>query len=213
MTKLTHIRVKPGVLDEELGYDMGGWAGRVIENENDLLTIEWDGPTLRRIPGAMIRHGIDQGYGMNEYYLLLSDVEPAKETDTPKETAQTLAELEDRYRDYSYFQLPTFPFATYPEFKTTDGLPRNDSAWHAHLSKSLKFPFQAIYVEGHQLPYKTKVTLTGLNETTERYGILVNGHKTGPNSIVVPLADLEGLDAQKENTKLLEWYRVWFANR
>jgi hypothetical protein len=100
MAKLNHIRVKTGVLDEEIGNDMGGWSGRVIGNENDLLTIEWDGPTLRRIPDAMIRHGI-----------------------------------------------------------------------------------------------------------------LVNGHKPGPNSIVVPLADLEGLDTQKENTKLLEWYRVWFANR
>ncbi len=77
MTKLTHVRVKPGVLDEELGYDMGGWAGRVIGNENDLLTIYWDGPTLRRIPATIIRHGMDQGYALAYYCLPLHDSQPA----------------------------------------------------------------------------------------------------------------------------------------
>jgi hypothetical protein len=213
MTKVPHVRVKLGVLDLDFGNDMSGWSGRVTKQENDLLTIEWDGPTLRSIPDANIRYGLDQGYSINEYWLGTNDVEPAEPTDTFAETAQTLQELEDRYHDYDSYQLPSFPFATHAAFKVTDGLPRNDKDWSAYLAKSLDFPFLAIYVEGHQLPYRTEVTLTALNETTERYGILVNGHKTGPDNIVVPLADLEGLAAKKKSTKLLEWYRVWFANR
>ena len=39
MTHLTHIRVKPGVLEEESGKDMGGWSGRVTKQEEDLVAI------------------------------------------------------------------------------------------------------------------------------------------------------------------------------
>lgn len=40
MTRRPHVRVKPGVLDEEFGGDMGGWSGRVIKREGNLLTIK-----------------------------------------------------------------------------------------------------------------------------------------------------------------------------
>lgn len=75
MTKLIHVCVKPGVLDEELGYDMGGWSGRVTAQDGDLLTIEWNGPTLRRIPDATLRNCIDNGYSYDEYYLEIMDVD------------------------------------------------------------------------------------------------------------------------------------------
>lgn len=100
MNNSTYVRVKSGVLDEELGNDMGGWCGRISSNPNHLLTITWDGPTLCRIPDANIRH--------------------------------------------------------------------------------------CIFVEGHML---------------------------GMDHLSAPIADMVGLDARKKSTKLLEWYRVWFANR
>lgn len=213
MTKLTHVRVKPGVIDEELGYDMGGWSGRVTAQDGNLLTIEWDGPTLRRIPDATLRNCIDKGYSYEEYYLEITDVDPAAPIDTLAETASTLKELEDRYYDYNMYQGATFPFATYPNFSSADALPRNNEGWRAYLDESLVFPFEARYMEGYFLKHKAKATLTGLGELTERYGIFVEGHMAGRNQIAVPLADFEGVDAQKESTKQLEWYRVWFANR
>ena len=213
MTKLTHVRVKPGVLDEELGYDMGGWSGRVTKQESNLLTIEWDGPTLRRIPDDLHRYCLDNGYETDNIRLLFEDVEPNEPTDTPSETAQTLKEMEDRYHDYELYQVPPFPFATHPKFKISDGLPRTTNDWFTYLKKSLKFPFEALSIEGHFLPYRAEVTVTGFDELTDRYGILIEGTMLGMDHFTAPLANLMGLDARKKSTKLVKWYRIWFANQ
>ncbi len=213
MTNLTHVRVKPGVLDEEFGNDMGGWSGSTSTNPNHLLTVSWDGPTLRKIPDANIRHCIDKGYSYEEYWLDPKDLEPIAPVDTPAQTAKTLQELEDRYHDYSDYGLKPFPFVTHPNFTVSDGLPRTNENWFAYLRKSLKFPFEGLSVEGHFLPYRAEVTITGFAELTDRYGIMVEGRMLGMDYFVTPLANLMGLDARKKSTKLLEWYRVWFANR
>lgn len=213
MTKLTHVRVKPGVIDEELGTDMGGWSGRVTKQEGNLLTITWDGPTLRRIPDDLHRYCLDKGYETDNIRLYTEEVEDSEAIDTPKETAQTLAELQDRYLDYKLYQLPAVPFATHPSFKIEDGLPRTNESWYSYLKQHLKFPFNILYVEGHFLPHRAEATITGIQELTERHGIFVEGHMLGMDHLSAPLADMVGLDARKKSSKLLEWYRVWFANR
>ncbi len=121
--------------------------------------------------------------------------------------------MEDRYHDYSFYGLEPFPFTTHPNFSTEDGLPRTNAVWYAHLKEELRFPFNIRYVEGRTLPYRSEATITGLYECTDRYGIMVNGRMPGRDGFVAPLADMEGFDANKQSAKLLEWYRIWFANR
>jgi hypothetical protein len=159
MTTTAYIRVKPGILDEELGYDMGGWTGRIVRREDDMIVIEWDGPTLCQIPDRTIRNCIDNGGGCNEYWLFPKDVTDIDPTDTPAQTAQVLRELEERYYDYDMYQLPSFSFATHLNFKTSDALPRNNKDWFAYLQKSLVFPIAARYEEGHFLNYQAEVSL------------------------------------------------------
>ena len=44
------VRVKPGTIDPDFGFEIGGWHGQVTEIDDDLVCIELDSITLSEIP-------------------------------------------------------------------------------------------------------------------------------------------------------------------
>ncbi len=47
------VQVKPGQRDEDTGASVAGRPGRItaLYPEADTVEVEWDSPTLRRLPG------------------------------------------------------------------------------------------------------------------------------------------------------------------
>jgi len=92
------VVVKAGVTDPDTGRDLGGWQGRIsaILDEEEILTIQWDSLTLKRIPPAHIAWSEEEGLSWSEMNLSLDEVEPAAARDTEDDVAAAVAELESQ---------------------------------------------------------------------------------------------------------------------
>jgi hypothetical protein len=69
------IRVRKGVSDPDTGVSLAGWTGAIIEIEDDLLLIQWDAPTLARMPASYVEDSIAEGYEFERYLILPESVE------------------------------------------------------------------------------------------------------------------------------------------
>jgi hypothetical protein len=92
------VVVKPGTRDPDLGGDIGGWQGRVVEFDQsdehpDLICIEWDSVTLRQMPTAMIQQCEEQGMVWTLMWLDAHEVEETTSRDTSKDVARAQREL------------------------------------------------------------------------------------------------------------------------
>ncbi|MFM6517934.1 MAG: hypothetical protein ACKPIC_15455, partial [Microcystis panniformis] len=83
------VIVKQGVLDPDLGTDIGGWQGRivVIERQSNLIGIEWDSITLKNIPSSVIDQCEMEKLNWTQLYLSSTNVELTQPRDTEEDVA------------------------------------------------------------------------------------------------------------------------------
>lgn len=108
------IQVKPGQRDEDTGVSISGWSGRItaLYPEADTVEVEWDSPTLRRLPGPFICHSLDEGYDHTRYNVETANIEAIEPKDTPREAEKTRRALEEHYREYElHGKNPPPPFS------------------------------------------------------------------------------------------------------
>ncbi len=57
------VIVKAGVLDPDLGTDIGGWQGRIseVDSEGNIIGIDWDSLTMKNIPDSVIDKCEEEG--------------------------------------------------------------------------------------------------------------------------------------------------------
>lgn len=81
------VIVKQGVLDPDLGTDIGGWQGRIviIERQSNLIGIEWDSITLKNIPSSVIDQCELENLDWAQMYLSSTDVELTQPRDTEED--------------------------------------------------------------------------------------------------------------------------------
>ena len=77
------IVTQPGIIDPDLGLDISGWQGRVIEMSTglrgqDVTCIEWDGPTLKQMPREIIEKCEEDGLDWRVMWLDAVEVELMK---------------------------------------------------------------------------------------------------------------------------------------
>jgi len=96
------VFVKDGVLDPDYGNDIGGWQGRVFgindSNDDDLLiSIEWDSITLKNMPCSVIESSEKDGLVFSMMDLYASELKLTEARDEEEDVAETLEMLWEKY--------------------------------------------------------------------------------------------------------------------
>jgi len=206
------VIVKPNVKDEELGIevDMGGWQGRISEiiPKNNLICIDWDSITLKNIPSSAITLSEEKGFGWNQYYLGIDDVELTSPRDKKADVEKVYGQLQDEHtwdhlgaegQRIQKVLAGISPDNTWEAFK----------AWNNHLREVLQFPFKAEVSEFQEhgpLQAGDKVIVEDITDVDDdSYGVIVHlKHKGYPYDF--PLCDLEAIDKKSPNYELIEDY-------
>lgn len=215
------VIVKQGITDPDSGISISGWQGRIDKFEKSdedeaTILITLDSITLKSLPTSYIEECEENGYDWSTYYLGLADVEPAKARDTKRDVTKAIEEVENQigWRILGGEEGRRIQ-------KVLSGIDMRDEwglleAWDEYLEEHLSFPFEAEIFEYQRGRLKTgdKLSVTGIADTDDKYGILVNVKK-GPERLVFPLCDLKviGKNASKSNKQIVSDYAVWFANR
>lgn len=214
------VVVKPGVTDPDLGYDMGGWQGRVTENHyadeqgNPLTTIAWDSITLKQMPAEMIERCEEDGLDWSSMGLYTSEVMPASPRDKIHQVDQVKAEIEDAHQ-MDHLGEQGRRMQQILNSADRKGEIGRFKAWEKYLKANLTFPFEAEVSEPQERgPIRTgeRVSVLGIEIVDDSYGIIVS-IKTKRGHYDFPLCDLEALPDTSPNYQPLNDYVVWFANR
>jgi hypothetical protein len=210
------VIVKPGVLDPDLGTDIGGWQGRISEigGQSHLIGIDWDSVTLKNIPDSVIDKCEVEGLDWTQMYLSSTEVELTQPRDTEEDVAAIIEQIESQHR-WSYLgEEGKGIHAVLAEVDPDDEMAAFE-AWKEHLKKVLSFPFEAVvdeFQERSPLRAGEQVTVESLADVVGLYGVLVKV-KQKRRQYDFPLCDLEATEPNSSNYLFLREYVVWFANR
>ena len=214
------VVVKPGVLDPDHGFDMGGWQGRVTENHyadkqgNPYVTIAWDSITLKQMSVEVIERSEEDGLDWSSMGLYASDVTSVSPRDKIHQVQKVKDEIEDAH------QMDHLGEQGRRMQQVLNSADRSGEmgafiAWEKYLSEKLTFPFEAEVSEYQERgPVKTGegVSVLGIEIVDDSYGIIVS-IKTKHGRYDFPLCDLEVTPNTSPNYQPLNDYVVWFANR
>jgi hypothetical protein len=213
------VVVKQGVIDPDLGIDIGGWQGNILnvevgEGGEILVHIQWDSVTLKNMPDEVIEECEEQGLGWAEMYLGIDEVEPAEPRDTPTDAAWMIDTLSGKFA-WSHLgeqgKRIRQVLAGVDEDQDMDAL----GTWEEYLEANLSFPFEAEvdeYQERGPLQAGDRVKVTGIGLVDDLYGIIVDVRHER-KKYAFPLCDLAVIDRHSPNQLIVDDYRTWFANR
>jgi len=210
------VIVKTGVLDPDLDIDIGGWQGRIseIDQENNLIAIDWDSITLKNIPDSIIKTCELEGWDWKRMFLESTEVELTQPQDTEKDVGIVVKKIESQHR-WSYLEEEGKGIQAVLANVDDDDEMAGFIAWEKHFKKVLSFPFDAIvheFQEKGSFRSGDKVRVEGIISVMDQYGILVKvKHKRRQYDF--PLCDLEATQKTSSNYRFLREYVVWFANR
>lgn len=211
------VRINDGVKDHDLGMDMSGWQGRIIELKPDdqIMLIAFDSHTLRNLPREYVEQCEEEGMDWAQYYIGYDEVTPAEPRDKPADVKEAVAELNATV-GWSYLGEEGREIN-----KILEGIDLDDEMammerWRDHFERVLTFPFKARVSEwqepGSRLRSGDRVTVLGIEDVVYPYGVLVKV-KRQSGTFVFPLCDLKALNEGSPNHDPLQLYAVWYANR
>ena len=213
------VAVKPGIADPDLGVDIGGWQGRLVDitlsdDGTPMVEIQWDSITLKNMPDSAIARCEELGLGWTDIILTADEVEPAITRDTESDVARVAAELATEFA-WDYLGEPGRRIG-----KVLAGVDKDDimallRALAAYMEENLLFPFEAD-VDEHQsrgpLQVRDRVKVTGIALVDDLYGVIVDLRR-GRRKYAFHLCALEVVDERSPNYQIVDDYRVWFSNR
>jgi hypothetical protein len=210
------VVVKPNTQDPDFEVNIGGWQGRIaeVDEENNLIGIQWDSITLKQIPETMINQCEEEGMDWSEMYLYPTEVVLTEPRDSEDDVEAAQDEI-DAAHGWSYLGEQGKNIQAILDTAEDDSELAEFEAWNDHLERVLKFPFEAVVSEpqdNRMLNVGDKVMVAGLEGVDETYGVLVTGSQ-GRKKLVFPLCDLDVEDAASANHQPVYDYSVWFANR
>jgi len=210
------VMVKPGVMDPDLGAEIGGWTGKIAEEpgQDNLVLISWDSVTLQNMPDSAIAQCEEQGLDWTRMYLETQEVELTTPRGTEEDAAQIIEELQKKHawswagEEGQRIQQVLAGVDADDEMATLE-------AWEDHLEANLTFPFAAEIDEWQErgpLQAGDRVKVTGISLVDDLYGIIVDVRHER-RKYAFPLCDLAVVDEDSPNHQIVADYRVWFANR
>ncbi|MCI0692865.1 calcium-binding protein [candidate division KSB1 bacterium] len=210
------VVVKSGVKDPDLGIDIEGWQGRIVEIEkkDNSVGIAWDSITLKSMPEWIIEKCEVEGLDWRQMNLETTEVEFAKSRDTTKAVEKMIEKLESKHAwdhlDEEGKRIQAVLAGVDPDDEWAAV-----EAWEKHLRKVLQFPFDAKVFESQDrgpLQYGDKVSVKEITMIDDLYGIIVEV-RFGRKKYHFPLCDLEAVDKKQPNYQTVHDFAVWFANR
>ncbi|SDC07485.1 calcium-binding protein [Williamwhitmania taraxaci] len=201
-------------------FEIGGWQGRVVDidtksdNDNVLITIEWDSITLLQIPNNYIEQFEQEGLDWENMTLYESELEKTKPRDKKGDVKQT----QEKLADIHYWA--SLGDEGIRISKVLDNVNPNDEMkcmqkWVEYLDNELSFPIHAFVLDSEDdflIKIGDKVTIKSLPHFVDTYGI-VACILLGSKKYYNPLCDLEAIDKTSADFQLIEDYKTWFANR
>jgi len=215
------VIVKPGIKEPDLEeFEIGGWQGRIVEidtksdNDNVLVTIEWDSVSLNKLPFNYIEQSEIEGLGWQNMTLYSSDLEEAISRDKIGDVKKTQDKLSDKFHWVSLGE------EGLRISKILDNVnPHNEMKclrkWVEYLDNKLTFPINAIITESEDnwlIKEDDKVIIKSLPEIVDMYGIIAS-ISIGGEKYEFPLCNLEVIDKTKPDFQLIEDYNIWFSNK
>lgn len=213
------VRVRRGVKDPDFpDVPLGGWAGMVREIDasegQPAYLVEWGEATLAAIHPVFKSRCERDGFEYEKMWLAERDLEPDAGPGAPIEkalpTSRSLCEEDQDDRVRAALGLTS-----------NDPLPDVDRnrlcRYHEHLSKKLRFPFEATASE-ETGPLETtthEVEVIGFldadkYELDDFSGLICEVHE-GRRQYPLPLGEFE-VAGDGKNAQLLEDYAYWFWN-
>ncbi len=215
------VIVKQEVKDPDFEkLDLGGWQGRVLiidsssNPDHNLVNIEWDSQTLKKIPSWYIGQSETEGYDWTIMVLYEKDVEKTKPRDKKSDVKKVRKKLEN---EFYWLHLGEEGKRIGKILRGTDpdDIMKCLFRWAEHLDETLNFPVAAIVDETDDYgPVKegAKVSIKSLPHLEDLRGIIAEV-SVGRSKYAFPLCKLEVVDKTSPNYQLIDDYRVWFANR
>ena len=208
------VKVKNGTIDPELGMDIGGWYGQIVEIVNDLVIINLDSITLSNLPEQYIFQCEQKNLDWGRICLTSNDVQIAARRDTEKDFEETRKRIQAKhYWDYLGASGKIIN-------QVLTNIRRGDhlaafSAWEKYLAENLSFPFDAEIIEyqgSDLLKQGDKVRIHSITGNEDPYGVIAE-IKLERKVFHFPVCDIEALDKTSINGRLIDTYRDWFGNR
>ncbi len=210
------VVVKSGVKDPDLGIDIEGWQGRIVEIEkkDGSIGIAWDSITLKSMSDWIIEKCEVDGLDWRQMSLETTEVELATSRDTTKAIEKMIEKLESKHawdhlgEEGKRIQAVLAGVDPDDEWAAVE-------AWEKHLRKVLQFPFDAEvyeYQERGPLQSGDKVSVKGITTIEDLYGVIVEV-RFGRKKYHFPLCDLKPVDKKQPNYQAVDDFAVWFANR
>jgi hypothetical protein len=232
------VRVLPGVKDQDVDTDLGGWQGRIEEidkGKETFVYIAWDSITLKQMPLEYIMSAVEEGYEYCLMWLENIEVEPAEPRDRPEDVEEAVSELFEKYESGHRCEEEQL----IRQILDCEDLPvteETQNKFYKYFQEHIKYPcivtgtedfsWEEPYVLGvfddreYQQLKKTKPSYTDkyyLKEPVriidELYGIIFRVKRISDNRLFeLPLWDLKTADKQDSNTSLLKAYSFWMTN-
>ena len=136
------VRVKPGTIDPDFEFEIGGWHGQVTEIDDDLVCIELDSITLSETPDKYITKCEIDGLNWKMIYLLFDEVELSERRDTEEELIAIRKEIQ---LNHQWDDLGDSGKIVSEVLKNIDSFDESKvlKAWEKYLNEKLSFPLKA----------------------------------------------------------------------
>lgn len=142
------VVVKQNVHDPDANICIGGWQGRIskINIQENLICIEWDSYTLKRMPSEVIEQSKYNGLDWRRIFLQTDEVEISQSRDTKEDVKSTIDYLNKKYWWFCFGEEGKRIVAVLNKVSCEN---ENDAynAWEGYLKEVLDFPFNAEVAE------------------------------------------------------------------
>jgi len=213
------VVVNQGVKNPDNKSDISGYKGRIVDldDEDKLVTIQWDSVSLQQMPPAEIIECEKKGLDWSEMVLYQNEVTKSRSRDSINDVKRVKRKLERQYYWYGFGD-EGVRIQKVLENAVGDEDWNHFEAWLSFLRKSLTFPFSAKVVDwDDNKPFSDgdRIEIVRFDDGAihGKYGVVILAENKGISDIF-PLCCIEVLGKKNAKTRqIVSDYSFWFTNR
>ena len=208
------VQIKKAVTHpHNMKLSLKGMVGRVsfidLDEKGRLIyDLSLDSPSMKALPLAFIEKCVSLDGDFQEVMVLEKEVEKCKPRDTSDDSIATFRTLHHQY-NWSY--LGKSQKKRLQQILVANPSVNDPKNWEFHLSKKIKYPFEAVSRGEANNPPGIPMTVRGFAYFDEELGGMMK-IKSGRDYMEYPLYDIEGTGKQKKIDLLLEDYNAWYGD-
>jgi hypothetical protein len=208
------VKVKNGTIAPDLGIDISGWHGQILEIVNDLVIINLDSIALTNISDQYIFQCEQDNLDWERICLKSHEIQIAVRRDTEEDLRTIRKKIQAKhYWDYlgASGKIINQVLTDIDSSDHSAAL----SAWEKYLDGNFSLPFDAEiseYQDSGLLKQGDKIRIHSITGNEDPYGVIAK-IKLGRKAFHFPICDIEAIDKTSINGKVVTAYTDWFGNR